>query len=67
MVPPLHGQFPWKVSGPVGKKADGTAPAEDTIWEVYIQLGGDGAGGVRVLDDGGIHVAAPEHSHVVHG
>ena len=38
------------------------APVEDTGQEVDIHFGGDSTGGGRVLDDGGIHKAAPEHS-----
>ena len=48
-----------EVSGTGGETIDRTAPAEDTGREVDTHLKGDGTGGVRVLDDGGIHQAAP--------
>ena len=38
----LHGQGPGGVSGPLGKTADRTAPAEDTEQEVEIHIGSDG-------------------------
>ena len=53
---------PWGVSGPGGKTADRTAPSEDTRREVDIYLGGNGTGRCRVLDNGGINQATPEHS-----
>ena len=54
------------VSGPSGETTDGTAPAEDTIQEVDIHIGGYGTRGGRVLDYGKIQQAAPEHGHTVH-
>ena len=45
---------------------DGTAPAEDTGWEVYIHLSGNGKGGGGVLYNGGIHPASLEHDRTVH-
>ena len=55
----LMGKALGGVSGPGGKTVDGTAPAEDTGWEVDIHLSGDGKEEGRVLDDGRIHPAAP--------
>ena len=54
------------VSGSGSKMVDGTAPAEDNGQEMYIHLSGDGKGGGGVLDNGGIHPAAPEHGCTVH-
>ena len=65
-APTPHGQGPGGVSGPGGDTYDGAAPAKDTRREVDIHLGGNGTGGGRVLDDEGIHKAAPEHGHAVH-
>ena len=45
---------------------DWTAPVEDTGQEVDIHLSGDCKGGGGVLDDGGIHPAAPEYGQTVH-
>ena len=39
---------------------------EDNGQEADIQIGGDGKGGGRVLDDEGIHLAASEHVRKVH-
>ena len=63
---PSHGQFPGGVSGQGVKKDERTAPAEDTEWEVEIQLGGDGTGGGGDLGGGGIHQASSEHVRTVH-
>ena len=46
--------------------ADSEAPAKDTRQEVEIHLVGGGKGGDRVLDNGGIYQAAPEHGRTVH-
>ena len=53
------------VSGSDSEMVDGTAPAEDNGQEMYIHLSGDGKGGGGVLDNGGIHQAAPEHGRTV--
>ena len=53
-------------SGPGDKTADGTAPAEDTIRAVDIHLVGDDKGGGGVIDNEGIHQAAPEHGRTLH-
>ena len=39
---------------------------EDKGRDVEIHLGGSCKGGGRVLDDGGIRLASPEHSHTVY-
>ena len=39
---------------------------EDNGQEVDIQIGSNGKGGGRVLDDEGIHPAAAEHVRTVH-
>ena len=54
------------VSDPGGETADGTAPAEENVWDVEIHLRSGGKGGGRVLDDGGICQAAPEHGGTVY-
>ena len=54
------------VSGPGGDTDDGADKAEDTRQEVDVNLGGNGKGGYRVLDYGGLHPAAPEHGCTVH-
>ena len=64
--PPPHGQGPGGFLGPGGKTTYGTAPVEDTGQEVDIHLGNDGTGRGRVLENGGIHQADPEHSRIVH-
>ena len=56
---PSHVQCHGGGSGPGGETSDRTALAEDTGREVDIHLSGDGTGGGGVLDDGGIHQAAP--------
>ena len=45
---------------------DGTAPVEDNGRGVKIHLGVNGKGGGKVLDNGIIHKAAPEHGRTVH-
>ena len=45
---------------------DGTAPVEDTGREVDINFGINGTRGGGVLDNGGIHQVAPEHSCTVY-
>ena len=52
--------------GPGVKTVDGTALAEDTIWEVEIHLDGDCNGVGRERDSGGRHPAALEHGRTVH-
>ena len=42
------------------------APAEDTGQEVDTHLNGNVTGGGRVLENGVIHKAAPEHVRAVH-
>ena len=64
--PPPHGQGPGGVSGPGGKTADRTAPAEGTGREVDIHLGSDSTGEGKVLEGGGIHKAAPEHNRIAY-
>ena len=63
---PLHRQGPGGVSDPGGEMADGTAPAEDTGWEVEIHLDGGGKAGIGIFDYGGVYQAAAEHSCRVH-
>ena len=63
---PLTWARPGRVSVPSGYTFDGTAHAEDTGKEVDIHLGRNGKGGGGVLDYGGIHPEAPEHSRTVH-
>ena len=46
--------------------ADRTYPTDYTGQEVDIKLGGNRMGGGRVLDDGGVHKAAPEHGRTVY-
>ena len=63
---PPHGQGLGGVSSPVGETAEEMDPAEDTIREVDIHLGGDGTGGGGVIDNGGLHQAEPENSRTVY-
>ena len=49
-----------------GETDNGTTLVEDTRQEVQILLDGNGKGGDRVLDDGGINQAVTEHSRTVH-
>ena len=66
VVTPLIGKSLGGVSDPGGKTAYSTAPSEDTGREVEIHLVGNSKGGGGVLDNGGIHKAAPEHGRTVH-
>ena len=54
------------VSDPGGEMADRTDTAEENRLDVEIHLGGGSKGGVRILDDGEINQAAPEHSNTVY-
>ena len=54
------------VSGLVVDTVDRKALVEYNGRKVDIHLGGDGKGGGGVLDDGGIHLAAPEHGRTLH-
>ena len=62
----LHGQDPGEVPGPGGAASDGVAPAMETRWDVGVHLGGEGKGGGRFSDNGGVYSAKAEHSHTVH-
>ena len=66
MVNPCMGKALGGGSDPGGEMADGTAPAEDTGREVEMHLGSNGKGGGGVIDNGGIHQAAPEYGRIVH-
>ena len=66
VVTPRMGKALGGDPGPGVKTVDGTALAEDTIWEVEIHLDGDGKGGGRVIENGRINLVAPEHGHTVH-
>ena len=62
---PPHGMDLGGVSGPGEKTDDGEDPAEETGREVDVHLGSDGKGGGGVTEDGGIHLAVPEHGSIV--
>ena len=66
VVTPHIGKALGGVSGPGGETVDGKAPSEDTRQEGDIYLVGNGKVGEGVIDDGGIHPAAPEHGRTVH-
>ena len=53
------------VSGPGGKTADGAAPAAETERDVGVHLVGNGNGGVRFTEYGGLYPEAPEHGRTV--
>ena len=65
VVPPPHGQGTGGISDPGVEKADGTAHADDNGREVEIHLCGGSKVGGRILDDGGVYQAAPEHGRTV--
>ena len=59
LVNPHMGKFFGGGLGLGGETSDRTAPVEENVQEVDIHPGSNGTGGGRVLDDGGIHQAAP--------
>ena len=66
MITPCMGKAMEGISGPGGEMVDRTSHVEDTGQEVDIHLDRNSKLGGRVLDDGGIHPAAPEHGRIVH-
>ena len=63
---PPQGKGPWGASDPVVKTTEGKTPTEDNGWDVDINLSGSGNVCGGVLDNGGIHQAAPEHGRTVY-
>ena len=57
---------PRGVSEPGDETADGKDPAENNRRDVEIKLGGGSKGDGRVLGDGGILQADPEHGRIVY-